>query len=195
MSDWARTTTTTAATATATTKHESDEVLTSLTTSFSQNHISQEATDIDTLQAQLRQALSHATAPARSNSQSQPPNTPTQTTALSSFSTPDGNGPRNRLGHRQRGSRSNTRSGQAIPGEGEDLTMIEEEREVEHILEHTSPTFGFSYPPQQSHSTRPHIHPASSFAATDPFSASHFQAHQSHVPVAPQSAFFGYPPN
>jgi hypothetical protein len=50
MTNWTSTMATATATATTKTKPDSDELLASLTASFNQNHISQEAVDLDILQ-------------------------------------------------------------------------------------------------------------------------------------------------
>jgi hypothetical protein len=195
------------------TKSDADELLASLTASFNRNHISQEAVDLDTLQvylslvsflhpthshqAQLKQALDHATAQGRLPSHH--PNTPTQTSAtLHNGGNPDWSKFR-----AQRGTRSKATSFSMGPGEPEDLMMIEEEKEVEGLLEHhmhqAPPSVPIPiHPCQQSHFTHQypsHVSPSTSFAATDPFFAMSAQPPQSRHYVAPQTAFFNQQQN
>jgi len=199
MTNWASTM---ATPATTTTKHDSDDLLASLTTSFNRNHISQEAIDIDTLQAQLKQALSQATSPGRPPSHH--PNTPTQTSATLQA----GSGPDNwaKFHWTQRGTRSKAASFSMIPGEPEDLMMIEEEKEVENLLEHQIqmlqspgstaipvhpyPQSHFSHHASTQQQYPTHVSPSSSFTATDPFYAMSTQSPQPRHSMAPQSAFF-----
>jgi len=167
MSNWTSAVATT--TSTRGTKPNADELLASLTVSFNRNHISQEAVNLDILQAQLKEALFHAGTTGRSASH-QPPNTPTQTIGTLTYSNSDGTWSKHSRG--PRGTRSKSTS---LPGESEDLMMIdEEEEEVEDLLgqSHLPPTM--CHPQCTSPNRAPHqchlsISPISSFTATDPF--------------------------
>jgi len=202
--NWASTMTT-SATTTTTTKPDSDDLLASLTASFNRNHISQEAIDIDTLQAQLKQALSHATAQGRPPAHH--PNTPTQTSAtLQNCGSPDSWAKYVRA---QRGTRSKAASFSMMPGESDELMMIDEEKEVEGLLEHQMhqsppsapiplypyPQAHFSHHTPQQQQYPSHVSPASSFAASDPFYGMPAQHPQSRHAIAPQTAFFNHPQN
>jgi len=66
--------------------------------------------------------------------------------------------------------------------------MIDEEQEVEHLLEHQSPSTA-AVPSQFYSQPTSHMSPASSFATTDPFYAVSAQTQQSFHFMAPQSAF------
>lgn len=211
----------TTTTTTMSTRTDTDDILASLTASFNRNHISQEAVDIDVLQvffrasnqpphsplltpilqAQLREALAHATSSPRT-SQQQHPNTPTQSILSQNFAAPDNTNATNRkLPRPHRHSRSKASSFSVSP-DTEDLMMIEEdELEVEHLLDHQASSsmhyfnnhnhhhspYTNHHQHQQQHST---MSPSNSYASTDPFYANSVQSHQSRQYMAPQSAFF-----
>jgi hypothetical protein len=159
-------------------------------------------THIDISQAQLRQALSHATAAGWSASHVQPPNTPTQSISVLSYSNAESSVPRSKHQRGHRGTRSKAASFSMIPGEPEDLMMIDEEQEVEGLLDQQSPLSSSlsshchaqcAFPNHFAQQCPSHMSPTSSFTTTDPFYVMSAQPHQTRQFVAPQNAFFQSP--